>query len=51
MSWIVRLNHYHNLGATERRVRGLLEGFRFSTVSSVLRRLDASDRLAAYRIQ
>lgn len=49
-SWIVRLNHYHNLGATEGRVRRLLDGFRFSTVGDVLGRLAAENRLATYRL-
>jgi polysaccharide deacetylase family protein (PEP-CTERM system associated) len=45
----VRVNHYHNLGATEARLSGLLERFEFNSLSDVLDGLDASGRLSPYR--
>ena len=45
----VRINHYHNLDATEARLGGLLERFEFSSLGDVLDGLDASGRLSAYR--
>jgi len=36
VSWLVRLNHYHNLHRTEARVAALLERFRFAPISRVL---------------
>ncbi|HXV36765.1 MAG TPA: XrtA system polysaccharide deacetylase [Myxococcota bacterium] len=46
----VRVNHYHNLGATEGRLRGLLERFEFNSLGDVLDGLEAAGRLAPYRI-
>jgi hypothetical protein len=46
----VRVNHYHNLGATEARLRGLLERFEFNALGDVLDGLEAAGRLAPYRI-
>jgi polysaccharide deacetylase family protein (PEP-CTERM system associated) len=43
--WRVRLNHYHNLGRTEERVRALLERCRFAPTGEVLERLAAAGRL------
>jgi hypothetical protein len=47
VSWRVRVNHYHNLSRTERRLRRLLEGFRFAPLGEVLSRLEAGGRLPA----
>jgi hypothetical protein len=44
-SWLVRLNHYHNLHRMEARLRQLLERFRFAPLGEVLDRLDAQGRL------
>jgi polysaccharide deacetylase family protein (PEP-CTERM system associated) len=46
----VRINHYHNLDATEARLRGLLERFEFDALSGVLDGLEASGRLTPYRL-
>jgi polysaccharide deacetylase family protein (PEP-CTERM system associated) len=43
--WRVRVNHYHNLHRTERRVRALCERFAFAPVGEVLERLAAAGRL------
>ncbi len=45
----VRVNHYHNLDATEARLGGLLERFDFNALGDVLDGLDASGRLSSYR--
>jgi hypothetical protein len=45
----IRVNHYHNLGATEARLRALLERFEFDSLGDVLDGLDASGRLSSYR--
>jgi polysaccharide deacetylase family protein (PEP-CTERM system associated) len=45
----VRVNHYHNLDATEARLRGLLERFEFNAVGDVLDGLETSGRLKPYR--
>ncbi|MCH8084653.1 MAG: DUF3473 domain-containing protein [Myxococcales bacterium] len=45
----IRINHYHNLDATEARLGGLLERFEFSSLGDVLSGLDASGRLSPYR--
>jgi polysaccharide deacetylase family protein (PEP-CTERM system associated) len=45
----VRVNHYHNLDATEARLRGLLERFEFNALGDVLDRLESSGRLRPYR--
>jgi polysaccharide deacetylase family protein (PEP-CTERM system associated) len=45
----VRVNHYHNLDATEARLGGLLERFEFNSMGDVLDGLDASGRLSSYR--
>jgi len=44
-SWLVRVNHYHNLHRTEARVRQLLERFRFVPLGEVLDQLEAQGRL------
>ena len=44
-SWKVRLNHYHNLGRVEARVRALLERHRFVPAGDVLEGLAAAGRL------
>ena len=44
-SWLVRVNHYHNLHRTEARLRQLLERFRFAPLGEVLDRLEAQGRL------
>lgn len=44
-SWKVRVNHYHNLGRTEERVRALLERCRFAPAGEVLGRLAEAGRL------
>jgi polysaccharide deacetylase family protein (PEP-CTERM system associated) len=49
--WRVRINHYHNLHRTEKRLRGLLERFRFAPLGDVLGRLEAAGQLAPYRLQ
>ncbi len=49
MSRRVRVNHYHNLAATEARLRGLLERFEFNSLGDVLDGLEASGRLSPYR--
>jgi polysaccharide deacetylase family protein (PEP-CTERM system associated) len=43
--WAIRLNHYHNLGRTESRLRRLLERFRFAPVGEILTALEAEGRL------
>jgi hypothetical protein len=45
----VRVNHYHNLDATEARLRGLLERFEFNAMGHVLDGLETSGRLKPYR--
>jgi len=45
VSWLVRVNHYHNLHRTEARLRRLLERFRFAPMGEILARLDAQGRL------
>ena len=45
VSWLVRLNHYHNLNRTEVRLRRLLERFRFAPLGEVLDQLEAQGRL------
>ena len=45
----IRINHYHNLDATEARLGGLLERFEFNSLGVVLDGLDASGQLSAYR--
>lgn len=45
----IRVNHYHNLHATEARLAGLLERFEFRSLGDVLDGLEASGRLSAYR--
>jgi hypothetical protein len=47
--WRIRVNHYHNLGRTEDRLRQLLERIRFASMGDVLRRLESLDRLPSYR--
>ncbi len=46
----IRVNHYHNLDATEARLRGLLERFEFNSLGDVLDGLEAAGRLAPYSI-
>ena len=36
-SWLSRFRHYNNLEVCERRLRALLDDFRFSTMRDVLR--------------
>jgi hypothetical protein len=45
----VRVNHYHNLDATEARLSGLLERFEFNALGDVLDGLETSGRLKPYR--
>lgn len=45
VGWKLRINHYYNLARTERKLRGLLAGFRFDPLGDVLRRLEAAGRL------
>ena len=45
VSWLVRVNHYHNLHRTEGRLRRLLDRFRFAPVGEVLDHLEAQGRL------
>ncbi len=45
----IRVNHYHNLHATEARLGGLLERFDFDSLGAVLDGLDAGGRLSRYR--
>ena len=45
----IRINHYHNLDATEARLARLLERFEFQSLGDVLDGLEASGRLSAYR--
>lgn len=48
VGWLTRINHYFNLGRTEPRLRGLLERFPFTTMGSVLDRLESQGRLPGY---
>ncbi len=50
VSWLVRVNHYHNLHRTEGRLRRLLERFRFAPMGEVLAQLDAQGRLPGVEI-
>jgi hypothetical protein len=45
----IRVNHYHNLAATEARLGRLLERFDFSSLGDVLDGLEASGQLSPYR--
>ena len=45
----IRINHYHNLDATQARLGVLLERFEFNSLGTVLDGLDASGRLSPYR--
>lgn len=45
VGWKVRLNHYHNLGRTESRLRRLLDRHRFSPLGEVLAGLGAENGL------
>ncbi len=45
VGWRVRVNHYHNLGRMESRLRRLLEGFRFAPMGEVLHSLEVAGRL------
>ncbi|MBW2716912.1 MAG: DUF3473 domain-containing protein, partial [Deltaproteobacteria bacterium] len=45
----VRVNHYHNLDATEARLAGLLEQFEFQSLGGVLEGLETTGRLPVYR--
>ncbi len=45
VSWPVRVNHYHRLEQTERRLRRLLEAHRFAPLGEVLDGLDRQGRL------
>ncbi len=46
----IRWNHYHGLDRMERKLRALLERFRFTTAGNVLRSLDASGRISTRRL-
>lgn len=50
VSWRIRVNHYHNLGRTEDRIRSLLGAFRFDCMSNVLADLEARGALPGHRI-
>jgi polysaccharide deacetylase family protein (PEP-CTERM system associated) len=45
VGWRVGVNHYHNLGRMESRLRQLLEGFRFGPMGEILEALEESGRL------
>jgi polysaccharide deacetylase family protein (PEP-CTERM system associated) len=45
VSWLVRVNHYHNLSRTEARLARLLEQHRFRPMGEVLDELEAQGRL------
>jgi len=47
VSWLVRVNHYHNLSRTEARLARLLALHRFRPMGEVLDDLEASGRLPA----
>lgn len=48
VGWKVRINHYYNLGRTERRLTRLLREFRFRPLNTVLTALESGPGLPAY---
>lgn len=51
VGWPTRLNHYHNLARTERRVEALLERHEFDSVAAVLGGLDREGHLPTRRLE
>ena len=45
--WLGRFRHYRNLGATETRLRRLMQDFAFDTIQTMLANLPEADALAA----
>jgi polysaccharide deacetylase family protein (PEP-CTERM system associated) len=48
VGWKAQVNHYYNLGRTERRLMGLLREFRFRPLEAVLAELESGSGLPAY---
>jgi polysaccharide deacetylase family protein (PEP-CTERM system associated) len=51
VSWLVRVNHYHNLHRTEARLAALLERFRFAPIGRVLEALERARELPSRELR